>query len=156
MLNKHSLAGFTAVGTRDVYIEYDAEAAPLQILTDSAVGSEDRLWVKFYVVEGTGIGGVDIKFTDPPQYAIGYCTGWTTFTMPEGEGDKIWTITKTNISISLSCNYEEIIYLLLSNSTHDECECRWSQNATKILFNSLDTASQMYRPQPTSKRERIW
>ena len=135
-----------------MYIEYDAEAAPLQILTDSAVGSGDRLWVQFFVEAGNGIGGVAIKFTDPPQYSIGYCTAWTTFIMPEGEVNKTWTITKTDVSIALSCDDQEIIYLLLSDSTLADCESRWSQDAANILFNTQDTASEMYRAQPTGKR----
>ena len=147
------LSGWTAVpavGMRGEFIEHDAEATPLKILTDSAVGSGHRLWVTFYQEDGTGLGGVDIKLTDPPQYQIGHCTDDINFTVPEGQ--VTWTITKTDVSISISANDDELLTLLFSESTRSECVSQWSRDVASIQFNSQDTASQMYRAQPSAGR----
>ena len=99
--------------------------------------------MQFYEEDGTGIGGIDISFTDPPNYQIGYCTDDIDFTMLEDE--VTWTITKTDVSIAILSNDEELINLLLSESTLSDCVPSWSRDAVSIKFDSGDTASDMYR-----------
>jgi len=142
--------GWTAVGTRGEYIEFDAEATPLQILTEAvSVGDEGVLFVKFYTEDERGIGGIELNFIDSAQYRIGYCAEtFVTFTLPEGDKSMTWTITKTDVSIALACNDQEIFNLQLSDSTNTGCVPQWSQDAAKIMFHSRDTLSRLYRSEP--------
>ena len=126
-----------------MYIDYDIETYPLQIRTDSVVGSEDLIRVVFHTADGSNAGGIRVKFTDPPQYDIGYCTEWVTFTAPE-EQVRTWTITKTDASPILVCNGVEIV-------AYGSCVSQWSKDAAKIYFTSSDTASEEYRTQPSGK-----
>ena len=146
----YAISDWTATGERGVYIDYDIETYPLQIMTDSVVGSEDLVWVQFYTDDGSDSVGIDVKFTDPPQYDIGYCTGWITFTVPE-EQVRTWPITKTATSLIFACNGVEIYNYLFSESTDNQCLPQWSKDAAKIYFTSSDTASEEYRTQPSGK-----
>ena len=74
-------------------IEFDLEAFPLQIKTDSSTGSEDRVRVYFYTPAEEWIGSIALMFSDPPTYHFRWCTtGATAFStsLPE-EQDKVWT-----------------------------------------------------------------
>ena len=148
----NSPSGWTEVGPRGEYIEFDAEAAPLQILTDPvSVGDEGWLLVQFKKEDETGIGGLEIQFETSAQYRIGFCwETWTTFTLPDGDGSLTWTITKTDVSLALSCNGHEVFTLQLTDSEETNCVTKWSQDASKILFYSTDTLSQLYRAQPST------
>ena len=48
---------------RDVKFSYDLETTPLEIKTDSAVGSDELVLVVFYNAEGETVGSVGIHFT---------------------------------------------------------------------------------------------
>jgi len=143
-----------ATGERNVDIVYEIETNPLQILTDSVVGSEDLIRVGFFSEDGSG-GAVFVKFTDPPQYAIGWCIhpDWVTFTNMPVEDTRVWTITKTATSLALVCNGVEIFNYLFSESTNSACVTRWSGDMVTIRFmssdNVVDTASDKYRAKPT-------
>ena len=155
------LSDWTAVDEYEVELAYDLESSPLQIVTDSVLGSEELLWVQFQPEGGQAeIHGLQIMFTDPPQYNIGRCaTGWITFNIPlPDEQIRTWTITKTNNeSVSLFCNGVEIYNYLFSESTDDDCVPRWSTDVANMAFKSssaaVDTASDEYREQPTGKCE---
>ena len=70
------IADWTARGELNVYIEYNLDANPLQIRTDSLVGSEDFMSVAFYTVAediSTIAGGIKIQFTYPPTLMIVNC-----------------------------------------------------------------------------------
>ena len=95
-----------------------------------------------------------MKFSNPPQYKIGWCTDLVDFTAPE-EQVKVWTITETETSVVLTCNGVEIVNFQYSDSTKNKCVPKWSSDATKIIFKDenngggTDTASDKYRAKPT-------
>ena len=139
-----------------MYIDYDIETYPLQIMTDSVVGSEDLIRMRFFNESEAGAGGFRVKFADPPQYKIGWCsTDWVTFTNIPEEQVRTWTITKTDTSVILACNGVEIVNYLFSESTTDDCVSYWSRDGVKMKFMSeiddIDTASDKYRAKPTGK-----
>ena len=140
-----------------MYIDYDIETYPLQIMTDSVVGSEDLLRVGFDTADGSSASGLKVKLTTPPSYVIGYCTTWVTFTNIPEERVRTWTITETETSVILACNGVEIVNYLFSESTKDTCVPYWSRNAEKMMFRSdsagIDTASDEYRAKPSGKKE---
>ena len=133
-------------------IDYDIETYPLQILTDSVVGSGDQLRVVYLTEGSTGAGGIRVMLSDPPQYWIGGCTDWVDFTAPE-EQFKVWTITVTETSVVLTCNGVEIVNYLFSESEKENCVSRGSKDTTKIVFkgttDGTDTASDKFRGKPT-------
>ena len=75
-----SESDWRAAGERDVHFNYDLETYPLQILTNSAVGSGDKVYINYYSTDNVATGIV-LTFADPPQYQIGYCSnGYSYFT----------------------------------------------------------------------------
>ena len=134
--------------------DHDLESFPLEIKTDSALGSEDTLGVYFLSAGGESAGGVFLCFTSHPQYCLGWCTSWTNLPVnPPSATDKVWRITLTRtagVRIVIHCNDVEVLNTLLSQATcsRSEWSTYWNRDVTKIMFASWDTASDYYRPQP--------
>ena len=134
-------------------INLDLENTPLQIKTDSEVGSNEEVYVWFYSVEGHLAGGVSLYFSSPPQYYLHDCSkSRTNFpTDLPSETDKVWTITKSKIQVIIYCNDKEVANVVMSDSYVMCSEISWwrdywSRDVDKINFNSDDTASDYYRP----------
>ena len=135
-----------------MYIEYDLEENPLQIKTDSVVGSNDKVVVKLYTSEEEYISYIILYFTATPVYLILYCTSsFTTFTVDlPAEQDKIWTITKTATTLKIECNDVVVLdYTYSEADTPDDCVAKYSQDVEKIKFWTDDAASDEYRARPT-------
>ena len=143
-------------GTRNTEIDFDIESTPLQIQTDSVLGSGDVMWIRF-VELNTDIGpGITIKFDGMASYAIGRC-GDETFTLPGTEKYRIWTFKKQDNTLQLLCNGAEI-YSLNYLGASDECKRMWSLDFGRIIFSSssaengqVDNASDFYRQLGTGK-----
>ena len=147
------MTGWTAAVQRDVQINYDLENSPLQIRTNSEIGSNEKVRVWFFNAQDEPAGGVILIFSSPPQYKLGWCnTSYTDFptTLPS-ETDKVWTITLTRSSgapsLVIHCNNKEVLNVMLSDSTCSSSDWRdyWSKDVEKIKFLS-HTASDYYRP----------
>ena len=138
---------WSVTGTRGLNIDISLDATPVQIRTDSTIGSDDIMWVRF-VQESTDNGpGVKIFFSDPPVYNLGYCTELTEFSM-SAESRRFWTIRKENGKIKLECNGEVIFDIEYATSTTDDCKNMWSLEFGQMKFQEGDTASDSYRPYP--------
>ena len=131
-------------------IEYDLEGRPLQIKTDSAVGTWDSIALRLHTDTEGLITVIYVRLTDPPQYSIYYCTSsWTTFPVSlPAEQDKIWTFYKTDTALRIECNDVEVLNYLYSEVNDDDCVEKLGRDVEKIMFGSFDTASDMYRPRP--------
>ena len=57
----------------DVKIDHDLENSPLQIKTDSVLGSDHEVVLRFYTVEEDVAGDFSIRFTSRPTYRFLYC-----------------------------------------------------------------------------------
>ena len=138
--------------TTDV-IEYDLEENPLQIKTDSVVGSGELVLVVLYTDQEEYISDIrlDLSSSATPKYKIQPCTPPTIFPVDlPVEQDKIWTITKTATALKIECNDVEVVDYLYSDSSDSRCVTRFSQDIEKIIFPSdYDTASDEYRQEPT-------
>jgi hypothetical protein len=140
----------------DEKIDYDLETTPLEIKTDSMIGSEDKMRIGLHNSHGNNPVGFYFKFTSPPQYLVWLCnSSYTNFptNMPAAI-DKIWRLTLTRTSgnrLVIHCNEKEVLNILMSDSTCSErnWSAYWTRKVTKIEFDSKDTASDFYRP--TSK-----
>ena len=143
---------WTAV-QRKVQIPLDLENTPLEIRTNSTLGSEDIVDVSFSTTHRALAGGVGIYFFSTPQYWLSWCSSYSTnfpSNLPS-EVDKIWRITldKTaGIRLKMHCNGVEVLNTLLSDNTCSDSKWRnyWSRDVEKIYFNpTYDTASDYYR-----------
>ena len=139
----------------NVLIDYDLENIPLQIQTDSVLGSKDLLWVMFYNSAGTQLGFVALTWNTHLKYRIGFCMGNMIDTpnpLPSGN-PKVWKITKTGaVSVTVHCNGEKVLDITFSSSVCD-CGCAWLNQwnqgmSKKIQFHDKDTASDFWGPTP--------
>ena len=138
------------------YITLDLENTPLEIKTNSTLGSKDRVWLWFCTTQREDVGGVEIYFTSTPQYYLPYCN-YSKTNFPSNlpsEVDKIWRITldKTaGIRLKIDCNGVEVVNILMSDDTCRDSDWReywrdyWSRDVEKMYFSVSDTASDYYR-----------
>jgi hypothetical protein len=133
-----------------VWIDHDLENTPLEIKTDSKLGSGDITYVQFRDSQGSNAGGFAIKFDSPPTNWIEYCNeGWTNFPtdLPKAK-NKVWRITITRISgirLIVHCNEKEVLNHLMSQCHYSDWEN--FNEVAKILFHpSLNTATDNWRP----------
>ena len=134
-------------------INYDLEKYPLQIRTDSVVGSDEKLKVRFKRADGEFAGEVTINLRSPPQYAIDHCyTSWTNLpTALPTESDRTWKLTLTRTSVArlvIHCNNVEVLNVEISAGTcvNHEWSTFWSKKVQKIYFHPNDGASDYYKP----------
>jgi hypothetical protein len=135
-----------------VLIDYDVENTPLEIKTNSEVGSNEKMDVYFRSAQGIIAFQIVIFFKSTVQYWIGYCsTSAKKFptTLPSAK-EKVFRITlnrKSGIRLKIECNEEEMVNVLISGTTCTDSRWSkyWSRDVEKIQFFSDDTASDGYR-----------
>ena len=137
-------------------VNYDLENSPLEIKTDSAVGSNQYVRVFFYQSSGSPIGGIGIKLSTTPRYYFYKCHNWVSIpTNIPIDKNWIWRITITSdpLGIVIHCNDKEIPNMKLSDTTCTEKNWRsyWGQEIKKIKFSNQDTASDFYYHLPGKK-----
>jgi hypothetical protein len=128
------------------------DSTPLEIKTDSLIGSGDKVYL-ILKNEARWTSGVYIRFNSPPQYYLLDCTNsWNNFptSLPTATV-KVWRITKTRTSgirLRIHCNEKEVLNILMSDSTCSYSYWRddWTSDITQTYFKSSDTASDFYRP----------
>ena len=145
-----ALPGWTTIVIGQDYL-HEAESVPVQIKTNSVVGSGEGLNLFFFASEKAS-GGVMVKFFDPPTYFVSYCSsGYTLFpvALPE-EVDKIWTITQTAKTVKISCNEVELVTYTFANNNNGNCIPFWSRDTVKIKFHGTydSQASDQFRAKP--------
>ena len=143
------LSGWIAV-ERDVHIPWDLEGTPLQIKTDSALDSDEEIGVVMYDKDGSFISSFGVKFfskTSTVRYYVSYCTSNMPDlpVQPPVEEDKIWTITKTETALIITCNGVEVLNYLFADSSDSKCVPAWGGDVEEIYFRLDDRASDFYR-----------
>eukprot|EP00116_Pleurobrachia_bachei_P008094 sb/3468356/ len=153
-----ALADWTAV-ERDVEIPWDLEGTPLQIKTDSILGSNDKITVRMYNKDSSNvrlfndsasswISSVVMTFSSPVQYKIERCIGDFTDlpVQPPVEVETIWTIAKTETALIITCNDVEVLNYLFADSSNSKCVSVVGGNVVNVIsFTKHDTASTFYR-----------
>ena len=136
-------------------IDFNLEQYSLNITTDSTIGSNNKVAVQLYTSQEDWVGALKLYFFSTPQYLIRPCSsGNTNFpTNLPSDNDKVWRVTLTrtsSIRLVVHCNEEEVLNILMSDSTCDvsNWSTNWSREVAKIMFLSGDTASDYYQPQP--------
>ena len=148
---------------RSQNIQFDINSTPLQIYTDSEIGSGDIMWVQFLTDSENG-AGISVRFDETPNYHIGGCTTNRPKIQLDKLGednDRIWTIEKHGTRLKLLCNGVEIFDYDTQTSNENDCKNRWSIDFTRMRFADYtgttindglkDTASDLYRKQTTGK-----
>ena len=130
---------------RDSRLEFDLGTYPLQIETESLLGSGEKIVLRFWG-EGNTIGDITIEFGVEVTYSISSCTSTQMKfnSLPEDD-NKVWTIRKTENSLTIECNDALVLEYLFASSENSQCNSNWSQDIDTIMFQSLDTASVRYR-----------
>ena len=129
--------------------EWDLESTPLEIKTDSVLGSTDKVAV--VLLSGNAYTGVIyLFFTSPQQYHLSWCTvgNYNLHVNPPSDNEKIWRISLTRtagVRLVIHCNEVEVLDKLLSSSCKSGWDTFWNRDVTKIKFESGDTASDYYR-----------
>ena len=142
-----SLSDWTAV-ERNAYVPFNLEVTPLQIKTDSTLGSNDKIHVMMYN-KGANllISWVAVAFSSPMKYQLAYCSdSWTDLPVqPPVDVDKIWTITKTENAYIWTCNNVEVLNYLFAESY--DSRCVWQGDIVdEIVFHpKRDSASDFFR-----------
>ena len=148
---------WTPTGERNQFIEFDIESAPLQVFTNSEIGSGDVIWIQFADSNKAGYVGFVVKFGSNPFYSIGYCVENVQIPLSQLGTDKnlIWTIEKdSNTRLKLYCNGAEIADIDTQASSSESCRRLWADDFTGMRFIDgtiinqnlpKDTASDFYR-----------
>ena len=160
--------------TRGVKIPYNLTRTPLQIRTNSADGSGDKVYVEFYQstpqhilqdappdrresMSHIALGFVRLSFKSPPQYQIGFCTQFYSpfLSALPSDVNKTWKIVMVSgpsPRITVHCNEVEVVDIIMSDET---CyfaisiwRMKWREEVEQIEFLSFDTASDFYIPAP--------
>ena len=138
---------------RNVYTEFDLEATPLKIKTNSAAGSDEEVEVRFFTSQREDAGGFNFYFKSPAEYLVWKCMRWYNkfpSNLPTTT-DKVWKITLTrtlDIRLIIHCNEVEVVNILISDSSCNGIVWKsyWIRDVEKIWFDSADTASDYYGP----------
>ena len=136
-----------------VFIEWDLESTPLEVKTNSVLGSGNQVYVGFFNANNKYAGRVQLNFNSTLQYQLHICTeSWATLPVtPPSAAEKVWrvTLTKTTgVRVVIHCNEVEVLNKLFSSTT---CSTKitywstyWKRDVTKIKF-FYDSASDYYR-----------
>ena len=148
---------WTASGERNQDINFNIRSTPLQIHTDSDIGSGDRMWTRFFDPDGGG-RGIFLPLYSSPYYDIGFCQDDIEIPLDKlgTNKNRIWTIELDSSRVKLSCNGIQIFDYDPQLSDSQECREKWSLGASILKFGKNtweeDTASDFYREYITGKR----
>ena len=136
-------------------VEWDLESTPLEIVTNSVLGSGDMVYVTFYSTDVDGAGAVKLYFTTTLKYYLEWCSRSETNlpVTPPSAADKVWRITLTRtagVRLVIHCNDVEVLNTRLSKATCSSVYWNtfWNRDVIKIKFRRHDRASDYYGTQP--------
>ena len=152
-LNIIKSPGWVQVKT-GLMMDWDLESTPLEIKTNSLLGSGDKISLHFKSSVGDP-SGLEVRFSSPPKLWISFCSidaGNFPTSLPTAI-DKVWRITlnkNTGIRLQIHCNEVEVLDLLLSEYVCPDSKWReyWGGDIVIVEFTVTDTASDLYRPKP--------
>ena len=147
-------------------IRLNPSETPLEIKTESELGSGDEVAVEFYSLNGGRAGGIRFLFdADAIRYNLEQCgrnDQWTEYpTNVPSDRSKVWRIyldRTSGVTVVLNCNDVEVLRIKLSDKVCKVKHSRkniwrafWSETVEDILFSEAhDKASDFYRAQPKS------
>ena len=139
-------------------ITWDLETTPLQIKTDSTLGSGDRIWVYVNDAVNVNVRRMMVTFSDNTyQYGIYMCNNEDFPVQPKAGVDKIWTIAKTETALTITCNGVQVLNFVFADAPNNKpaaCVQWWGGDIVEqIRFSGgADTASDFYLSQGILQR----
>ena len=133
----------------DQKIPADLGTSFLNIRTDSAVGSDERMVMWFYQEDRAVAGSFYIHFSGTVDYLVGNCASVTSYTafptiLPE-EKNKEWVIEKRGRRVRVYCNGKEVLDVTVTAELCDsyaDWDETWGREADYVHFPSKwDAAS---------------
>ena len=130
---------------------YNLETTPLEIMTDSVIGSNQEIHLDLYDAQTNNAGHLILRLRSSPHFNVWYCTKNTGFlTQLPAAVDKIWRLTKLpGPRVLVHCNGVKVVDHVISNKTcyYSSWSSYWVKSAVKIGFSKRwDSASDFYRP----------
>ena len=134
---------------RETIIPFDLESTPLQIKSNSIVGSYESIYVDLYTKDNEKIGHWQLQFKSPMRIFFGHCSSWISL-HPGDKVDKTWTFRKTATALIIECNGVEVMnFKFPETSRWADCVPRWGGDVVKkIMFHAWDAASDSYQEKP--------
>ena len=132
---------------RGQWVDWDLEMIPLQIQTDSHIGSGNSISIEMFSAENLGIV---INLYSPVRFKIGYCTnGWKPLPIqPTDKLNNIWEIAKTNTFLTISCNGVRLLVynmtVLAPNVRIHGPVIKWIGSGLEVI-QTLSTTGQLQR-----------
>ena len=135
-----------------IKLDIPLETSPLQIKTDSLIGSDERIVIRLIFDDDTNsYSFFSIIFSSPPSYRFHKCMvedSTVKYDWPP-VNNKVWTIKKTTSAITILCNGGVVLYFALSENNCDSLQPIWKENVARIRFADTDSASDYYRIEPS-------
>ena len=136
-------------------LDYNLESFPLEIQTNSTLGSQDQVRVYFYNSANKVAGGVNIYFSNS-KLRLWYCntnSHYQSLSNVPPAAEKIWRITVTrtpDIKVVVHCNGVVVRETWVKGGwcSYKVWHWYWPRTVAKIKFHSSDTASDRYRSYP--------
>ena len=140
---------------REVYIDHDLEATPLEIKTNSTDWSLEKVRLRFFSAQEEMAGGVSFYFRSPAQYYVYHCNDHF-INLPSNlptTTNKVWKITlikTSDVRLIIHCDFVEVVNILMSDSScaKSAWSSYWTRDVEKIWFRSTDRSSDYYRAEP--------
>ena len=137
-----------------MHIDYDLPNNPIEISTDSTIGSGDSVYLETLDAQDKYAGGVHISFSSSGIYDVNGCldriyVDFSTY-LPDTT-NKVWRITITKDAgtrLVIHCNDIEMLDITASDSvcTNSIWRSYFDRDMVKIYFDSNDKATDKYRP----------
>ena len=131
-------------------IPADIETSYLHVITNSTVGSGNKIVVWYHDEDEIRAGGILILFSSPVMYALVNCQRYYSpfQTSPPAEDNKHWVIQKHGYRTVIFCNGELVLNITVSSDTcgnpeyANTWEKYWRRDVGGIVIPSKwDTAS---------------
>ena len=136
-------------------------STPLEIQTDAELNANKKIHLLFLAANkgqySTRTLQISLGNNRYTFWMSDHCASWVEFTLPASCSNRIsenwvWTVRKTDKSITIHCNDEVAINLIFSNNINGDCDYKW--NADPLVYVQIpttDTASKMYRTKPAGQ-----
>ena len=125
--------------------EIDLMTTPLEIKTDSAVGSNDLMYVRLLDAETKTAMIVQIRFEEPIQHQLMHCmASKQPLSNVPTKQDKVWKIIRTLDRVKIECNGVVVTDFNIASCT-DSLKGVYKRIVAKVSFADSDKASDFFR-----------
>ena len=140
---------------RSQKIDISLETTPLEIWTNSTMGSGDSVALKLLSEKEEWLGTLELRFTAPPRFqplpCMNHYEDLDMSACPSSVPSRVWRISlirsTEQLMITTHCNGEELANF---EATGIKCgssvwNAYWSRSMVKIEFWESDSATDFYR-----------